>query len=387
MLKVWNACLVVGSFSLALLGTFLVRSGVLQSIHAFGDNTVGPYILGLIAVVLIGSTALIVSRLDDLRSPKRIDSLVSREAVFLVNNLLLVALTAVIFWGTFFPLISELFTGEQGLAGGALVRPLHDAAGDPARPLHRDRAAAGLAPGQLGLGQAGLPGAGDRRRRRRGGAGAVQRRHPQALGVRPLRLRRLRPDRAGAGVLARGRGAAQARRRLDAGGAGRRRLPQPPPLRRLHRPHRHRRAADRHRRLLQLPDQPRRHPEAGAEHRGRRPQDHLREADRRGRRPSTSSSAATCGSRRAASWSRRCTRAGATSARPARQTGTIGSFFDGESTSEVGLKAGLGSDLWIAAAAGHQPPCSGGCGRPTRASAPASAAPPARRRSATRWRR
>ncbi len=113
MLKVWNACLVVGSFSLALLGTFLVRSGVLQSIHAFGDNTVGPYILGLIAVVLIGSTALIVSRLDDLRSEKRIDSLMSREAVFLVNNLLLVALCAMIFWGTLFPLISELFTGNK----------------------------------------------------------------------------------------------------------------------------------------------------------------------------------------------------------------------------------------------------------------------------------
>jgi cytochrome c-type biogenesis protein CcmF len=113
MLKVWNACLVVGTFSMALLGTFLVRSGVLQSIHAFGDNTVGPYILGLIAVVLIGSTALIISRLDDLRSEKRIDSLVSREAVFLVNNLLLVGLTAVIAWGTFFPLISELFTGEK----------------------------------------------------------------------------------------------------------------------------------------------------------------------------------------------------------------------------------------------------------------------------------
>ncbi|HVQ58694.1 MAG TPA: heme lyase CcmF/NrfE family subunit [Solirubrobacterales bacterium] len=113
MLKVWNACLIVGTFSMALLGTFLVRSGVLQSIHAFGDNTVGPYVLGLIAVVLLGSTALLVSRLDDLRSPKRIDSLVSREAVFLVNNLLLVGLTAVIFWGTFFPLISELFTGTK----------------------------------------------------------------------------------------------------------------------------------------------------------------------------------------------------------------------------------------------------------------------------------
>ncbi len=113
MLKVWNACLIVATFSLALLGTFLVRSGVLQSIHAFGDSTVGPYILGLIAVVLVGSTALIVSRLDDLRSERRIDSLISREAVFLINNLLLVALCAVIFWGTFFPLISELFTGEK----------------------------------------------------------------------------------------------------------------------------------------------------------------------------------------------------------------------------------------------------------------------------------
>jgi cytochrome c-type biogenesis protein CcmF len=113
MLKVWNACLIVATFSLALLGTFLVRSGVLQSIHAFGESTVGPYILGLIAVVLIGSTALIVSRLDDLRSEKRIDSLASRESVFVVNNLLLVALCETIFWGTFFPLISELFTGTK----------------------------------------------------------------------------------------------------------------------------------------------------------------------------------------------------------------------------------------------------------------------------------
>jgi cytochrome c-type biogenesis protein CcmF len=113
MLKVWNAALIVGTFSMALLGTFLVRSGVLQSIHAFGNNTVGPYLLVLIAVVMIGSAALIISRLDDLRSEKRIDSLLSRESVFLINNLLLVALVAVIFWGTFFPLISELFTGNK----------------------------------------------------------------------------------------------------------------------------------------------------------------------------------------------------------------------------------------------------------------------------------
>ena len=113
MLKVWNVSLIVASFTLALLGTFLVRSGVLQSIHAFGDSTVGPYFLGLIGVVLVGSTWLIVSRLDILRSERRIDSMASREAVFLVNNLLLVALCAVVFWGTFFPLISELLTGTR----------------------------------------------------------------------------------------------------------------------------------------------------------------------------------------------------------------------------------------------------------------------------------
>ncbi|HRV60712.1 MAG TPA: cytochrome c-type biogenesis CcmF C-terminal domain-containing protein, partial [Solirubrobacterales bacterium] len=113
MLKVWNVSLIVASFSLALLGTFLVRSGVLQSIHAFGDSTVGPYFLSLIGVVLIGSTWLIISRLDILRSDRRIDSLASRESVFLINNLLLIALCAIVFWGTFFPLISEFLTGTR----------------------------------------------------------------------------------------------------------------------------------------------------------------------------------------------------------------------------------------------------------------------------------
>jgi cytochrome c-type biogenesis protein CcmF len=113
MLRTWNVSLIVATFSLCLLGTFLVRSGVLQSIHAFGDSTVGPYLLALIGTVVIGSSALVVSRLDELRSERRIDSFASREAIFLVNNLLLVTLCAVIFWGTFFPLISELFTGER----------------------------------------------------------------------------------------------------------------------------------------------------------------------------------------------------------------------------------------------------------------------------------
>src|SRR5919106_1369215 len=118
MLRVWNASLIVATFSLALLGTFLVRSGILESIHAFGASTVGGPLLGLIAVVVLGSAALVVSRLDDLRAKRRIESLASREAVFLVNNLLLVGLCLVIFWGTFFPLISEAVTAERSSLGG-----------------------------------------------------------------------------------------------------------------------------------------------------------------------------------------------------------------------------------------------------------------------------
>src|SRR3954447_4528601 len=79
MLKVWNVSLIVATFSLCLLGTFLVRSGVLQSIHAFGASTVGGPLLALIGVTAIGATLLIVTRLDQLRPERRIDSLLSRE--------------------------------------------------------------------------------------------------------------------------------------------------------------------------------------------------------------------------------------------------------------------------------------------------------------------
>ena len=118
MLKVWNVSLIAMAFLLALLGTFLVRSGILQSIHAFGASTVGGPLLVLIAILTVGSTALIVSRLADLRPERRIESALSREAIFLVNNLLLVGLAAVIFWGTFFPLIAEFFTGTRSSLGG-----------------------------------------------------------------------------------------------------------------------------------------------------------------------------------------------------------------------------------------------------------------------------
>src|SRR5688500_9248683 len=117
MLKVWNVSLICATFALCLLGTFLVRSGILESIHAFGASTVGTPLLGLIAVVLVGSAVLIVSRQRELRAERRVESLASREAVFLVNNLLLVGLCLIVFWGTFFPLISEAITGERSSLG------------------------------------------------------------------------------------------------------------------------------------------------------------------------------------------------------------------------------------------------------------------------------
>ena len=117
MLKVWNVSLVLATGVLAVLGTFLVRSGILNSIHAFGASTLGVPFLVLIGAMIAGSIALVVSRARELRSEHRLDSLLSREAIFLLNNVVLVALCFVIFWGTFFPLISEAVSGEQASVG------------------------------------------------------------------------------------------------------------------------------------------------------------------------------------------------------------------------------------------------------------------------------
>ena len=117
MLKVWNVALVLATGVLAVLGTFLVRSGVLDSIHAFGASTLGGPFLGLVAVMLIASVALVVSRREGLRSERSFDSLLSREAIFLLQNLVLVGLAFAVFWGTFFPLISEALTGTRHSVG------------------------------------------------------------------------------------------------------------------------------------------------------------------------------------------------------------------------------------------------------------------------------
>jgi cytochrome c-type biogenesis protein CcmF len=128
MLKVWNVSLILATGILAVLGTFLVRSGILQSIHAFGASTLGVPFLILIVSMLAGSIYLVATRADDLKSENRLDSLISREAAFLLNNLVLVALCFVIFWGTFFPLISEAVTGQTQSVGppwfGRYVAPL-----------------------------------------------------------------------------------------------------------------------------------------------------------------------------------------------------------------------------------------------------------------------
>jgi cytochrome c-type biogenesis protein CcmF len=113
MLRTWNVSLVLGTGILAVLGTFLVRSGVLNSIHAFGASTLGLPFLILLAVMIAGSLYLVATRQESLKSEHRLDSLLSREAIFLLNNFVLVALCFVVFWGTFFPLIAEAVTGRQ----------------------------------------------------------------------------------------------------------------------------------------------------------------------------------------------------------------------------------------------------------------------------------
>jgi cytochrome c-type biogenesis protein CcmF len=117
MLRVWNVVLVSLAFCLSLFGTFLTRSGVISSIHSFTQSSIGPWLLGFIAVVAAFSTALIFWRLPLLRTKTRLESLASREAAFLYNNLLLIAFTLTVLWGVAFPLLSELVRGEKITVG------------------------------------------------------------------------------------------------------------------------------------------------------------------------------------------------------------------------------------------------------------------------------
>ena len=113
MLKVWNVSLVALTYVLCIVGTFLTRSGFTSSIHTFVVSSVGWWFIGYIAIVATVAIVVIVRNLDQLRSPHRIDSLVSREATFLFNNLLFVALAFAILWGVLFPSISEALAGHR----------------------------------------------------------------------------------------------------------------------------------------------------------------------------------------------------------------------------------------------------------------------------------
>jgi cytochrome c-type biogenesis protein CcmF len=117
MLKVWNVLLVILAFSLSLFGTFLTRSGVVNSIHSFTQSSIGPWFLAFIALVVAVSLGLVFWRLPQLRSPTKLESPVSREAAFLYNNLLLLALCLAILWGVVYPMLSELVRGEAVVLG------------------------------------------------------------------------------------------------------------------------------------------------------------------------------------------------------------------------------------------------------------------------------
>ncbi|WP_337287014.1 heme lyase CcmF/NrfE family subunit [Candidatus Methylomirabilis sp.] len=117
MLKVWNVALIILTFALTIFGTFLTRSGILSSVHAFSNSAVGPLFLVFIGVILFISFSLMVYRGDRLQAEGDLDSLVSRESAFLVNNLLLLGFAFAVLLGTLFPLLSEAVRGVKVSVG------------------------------------------------------------------------------------------------------------------------------------------------------------------------------------------------------------------------------------------------------------------------------
>jgi cytochrome c-type biogenesis protein CcmF len=117
MFKQWNMLLIILTYALMILGTFLTRSGVLSSVHAFAQSAIGPLFFGFIGITLVASLSLLLHRWNDLKSETQLQSMLSREALFLLNNLLFMGILVVCFWGVIFPLISELFTGQKVTVG------------------------------------------------------------------------------------------------------------------------------------------------------------------------------------------------------------------------------------------------------------------------------
>ena len=113
MLKLWNILLITLAFQFTLLGTFITRSGIITSVHAFAQSDIGGYFLGFIIASTAGVIALVVYRWQRLKSANRLESLLSRESSFILNNWLLVGLTLIILWGTLWPIISEAINGKK----------------------------------------------------------------------------------------------------------------------------------------------------------------------------------------------------------------------------------------------------------------------------------
>jgi cytochrome c-type biogenesis protein CcmF len=122
MLKVWNMVLVALAFELSVFGTFLTRSGVVNSIHSFAKSPIGSWFLAFVVISSLFSVALILFRLPLLKARTKLESALSREATFLYNNLLLVALCLTVLWGVLFPIVTELVKGESRTIG----RPYYD---------------------------------------------------------------------------------------------------------------------------------------------------------------------------------------------------------------------------------------------------------------------
>jgi cytochrome c-type biogenesis protein CcmF len=113
MMKVWNMVLVSSTFFLCIFGTFLTRSGVVQSVHAFAQSSLGNYFVAFLAIGIAATLYLILNRLDFLKSESAIESVLSRESSFLFNNLILLASCFSVLWGTLFPVITEAINGEK----------------------------------------------------------------------------------------------------------------------------------------------------------------------------------------------------------------------------------------------------------------------------------
>jgi cytochrome c-type biogenesis protein CcmF len=117
MLKVWNMALIIATFCLAVQGTFIVRSGVISSVHSFAQSAIGPYFFAFLALVVIASITALVYRLPTLRREEPFESVVSRESGFLLNNVLLIGIAFATYWGTIFPILSEAVRGVKATVG------------------------------------------------------------------------------------------------------------------------------------------------------------------------------------------------------------------------------------------------------------------------------